>query len=146
MIETNIKSDLMKNIALLLILAGCLFNSSCKKESQSEPFKLLTGPVWLSDSLLANGVDAGGPAGILFNFKGEAKFNQDGTGYFGIYTGTWRFAFNETQIIITADSLALPITTQIAELTSNSLKIKTSYPNLLNPAAPILIRMTFKPK
>ena len=136
----------MKNLALLLIFAGCLFSSSCKKDSQSEPFKLLTGPVWVSDSLLANGVDAGGPAGILFNFKGEAKFNQDGTGYFGVYTGTWRFAFNETQIIITADSLALPLTTQIAELTSNSLKIKTSYPNLLNPAAPILIRMTFKPK
>jgi hypothetical protein len=136
----------MKNLALLLILAGCLFYSSCKKDSQSEQFKLLTGPVWLSDSLLANGVDAGGPAGILFNFKGEAKFNQDGTGYFGAYTGTWRFAFNETQIIITADSLALPLTTQIAELTSRSLKIKTSYPNLLNPAAPLLIRMTFKPK
>lgn len=136
----------MKNLALFLVFAAILFSSSCKKNSQSEPFKLLTGPVWLSDSLLANGVDAGGPAGILFNFKGEAKFNQDGTGYFGVYTGTWRFAFNETQIIITADSLALPLTTQIAELTSNSLKIKTSYPNLLNPASPILIRMTFKPK
>jgi hypothetical protein len=136
----------MKNLALFLVFAAILFSSSCKKNSQSEPFKLLTGPVWLSDSLLANGVDAGGPAGILFNFKGEAKFNQDGTGYFGAYTGTWRFAFNETQIIITADSLALPLTTQIAELTSRSLKIKTSYPNLLNPAAPLLIRMTFKPK
>ena len=136
----------MKNLALLLILAGCLFYSSCKKDSQSEQFKLLTGPVWLSDSLLANGVDAGGPAGILFNFKGQAKFNQDGTGYFGAYTGTWRFAFNETQIIITADSLALPLTTQIAELTSKSLKITTGYPNLLNPTAPLLIRMTFKAK
>lgn len=136
----------MKNLALLLILAGCLFNSSCKKDSQSDPFKLLTDPVWLSDSLLANGVDAGGPAGILFNFKGEAKFNQDGTGYFGVYTGTWRFAFNETQIIIIADALTLPLTTQIAELTSKSLKITTSYPNLLNPTVPIRIRMTFKAK
>lgn len=136
----------MKNLALLLILAGCLFNSSCKKDSQSDPFKLLTDPVWLSDSLLANGVDAGGPAGILFNFKGEAKFNQDGTGYFGVYTGTWRFAFNETQIIIIADAPTLQLTTQIAELTSKSLKITTSYPNLLNPTVPIRIRMTFKAK
>lgn len=136
----------MKNLALLLILAGCLFNSSCKKDSQSDPFKLLTDPVWLSDSLLANGVDAGGPAGILFNFKGEAKFNQDGTGYFGVYTGTWRFAFKETQIIIIADAPTLQLTTQIAELTSKSLKITTSYPNLLNPTVPIRIRMTFKAK
>ena len=136
----------MKKLALLLTVAGCLFCASCKKDTQSERFKLLTGPVWVSDSLLANGVDAGGPAGILFNFKGEAKFNPDGSGHFGVYTGTWKFAYNETQIIITADSLALPLTTQIAELTSTSLKIKTSYPNLLNPASPLLIRMTFKPK
>jgi hypothetical protein len=136
----------MKNLALLLIVAGCVYAFSCKKDSQSESFKLLTGPVWTSDSLLANGVDASGPSGMLVNFKGEAKFNQDGTGYFGIYKGTWRFAFNETQIIITADSLALPITTKIAELTSKSLKVTTSYPNLINPAAPLLIRMTFKAK
>lgn len=136
----------MKNFALLLIIAGVLYSSSCKKDSQSESFKLLTGPIWVSDSLLANGVDASGPAGILFNFKGDAKFNQDGTGYFGIYQGTWRFAFNETEIIITPDALDLPLTTKIAELTSKSLKITTSYPNLLNPAAPLKIRMTFKAK
>lgn len=136
----------MKNLALLLIVAGCLFSSSCKKDSQSQPFKLLTGHVWASDSLLANGVDASGPDGMLKNFKGDAKFNQDGTGYFGVYIGTWRFAYNETQIIISADSLPLPLTTKIAELTSISLKVTTSYPNLLNPAAPTFIRMTFKPK
>jgi hypothetical protein len=134
----------MKNLALLLIVAGCIYASSCKKNSQSEPFKLLTGPVWTSDSLLANGIDASGPAGMLKNFKGEAKFNQDGTGYFGLYTGTWRFAYNDTQIIITTDSLPLPLTTKIAELTKLSLKVTTSYPNVLNPAAPTLIRMTFK--
>jgi hypothetical protein len=136
----------MKNLALFLIVAGCLFSSSCKKDSQSQTFKLLTGPVWASDSLLANGADASGADGMLKNFKGDAKFNKDGTGSFGIYTGTWRFAYNETQIIISADSLSLPLTTKIAELTSISLKITTSYANLLNPAAPILIRMTFKPK
>jgi hypothetical protein len=136
----------MKNLALLLAFAGCLISFSCKKNTQSEPFKLLTGPVWVSDSLLANGVDASGSGGMLVNFKGNAKFNQDGTGYFGIYTGTWRFAYNETQIVILADSLSFPLTTKIAELTSISLKITTSYPNVLNPATPINIRMTFKVK
>jgi hypothetical protein len=136
----------MKNLALLLIISGCFIISSCKKDSQSETFKLLTGPIWASDSLLANGVDASGPEGMLKNFKGEAKFNEDGTGYFGIYTGTWSFSFNETQIKITTDSLDFPLTTEIAELTKISLKITTSYPNLLNPAAPTSIRMTFKAK
>ncbi|MCX6254255.1 MAG: hypothetical protein NTV31_07230 [Bacteroidia bacterium] len=136
----------MKNLALLLIISGCFIIFSCKKDSQSEPFKLLTGPIWASDSLLANGVDASGPAGMLKNFKGDAKFNEDGTGYFGIYTGTWSFSFNETQIKITTDSLDFPLTTEIAELTKISLKITTSYPNLLNPATPTSIRMTFKAK
>ena len=136
----------MKNLALSLIIAGCICSSSCKKDSQSESFKNLTGPAWASDSLLANGVDASGPSGMLKNFKGEAKFNQDGTGHFGVYTGTWKFAYNETQIIIASDSLPVPLTTKIAELTKISLKITTSYPNLLDPAAPTRIRMTFKAK
>lgn len=83
---------------------------------------------------------------MLADFNGEVKFNEDGTGNFGIYSGTWRFAYNETQIVITTDALQLPLTTKIAELTKTSLKITTSYPNLLNPSAPINIRMTFKAK
>jgi hypothetical protein len=136
----------MKNIALLLILSGCFYFSSCRKDTKSEPFKLLTGPTWVSDSLLANKVDASGPSGMLKNFKGEVKFNEDGTGNFGVYTGTWRFAFNETQIVITTDSLPVPLTTQIAELTTLSLKITTTYPNPLIPTVPVNIRMTFKAK
>jgi hypothetical protein len=137
----------MKNLVLLLIISGCFFISSCNKDSPSEPFKLLTSPIWVSDSLLANGVDASFPPdGMLRNFKGEAKFNKDLTGNFGIYTGTWSFAYNETQLKITTDSLDFPLTTEIAELTKTSLKITTSYPNLLNPAAPTNIRMTFKSK
>jgi hypothetical protein len=132
----------MKNLALLLIISGCFFISSCKKSSHSESFNLLTGPIWVSDSLLANGVDASGPTGMLFNFKGEVKFNEDGTGYFGAYTGTWRFAYNETQIVITTESLTVPLTTQIVELTNLSLKITTSYPTV----PPTNIRMTFKAK
>ena len=136
----------MKNLALLLIVSACIYFTSCKKESDSAYFKFLTGPVWVSDSLLANKVDASGPTGLLKNFKGEAKFNTDGTGNFGIYKGTWRFAYDETQIVITADSLAIPLTTKIAELTAISLKVTTSYPNLINPSAPTNIRMTFKAK
>ena len=136
----------MKNIAVLIVVTGCLLIASCKEEGQSESFKLLTNPVWVSDSLLANGIDAGGVGGMLENFKGEAKFNEDMTGYFGAYTGTWRFAFDETQIVITTASLPIPLTTKIAELTKTSLKVTTSYPNPLNPTTPINIRMTFKAK
>ena len=132
----------MKNLALLLIISGCFFISSCKKNSQSEPSKLLTGHIWTSDSLLANGLDASGPGGILENFKGEIKFNDYGTGYFGIYTGTWRFAYNETQIVIKTDLLPIPLTTKIAELTKVSLKVTTSFPTI----PPTNIRMTFKAK
>lgn len=136
----------MKNLALLLIVSACLYFASCKKDSQSEAFNLLTGSLWASDSLLANKVDASGPTGLLKNFKGEAKFNTDGTGYFGKYTGTWRFSYGETQLVITSDSLPVPLTTKIAELTKISLKVTTSYPNLANPSAPINLRMTFKAK
>lgn len=136
----------MKNIFLFLTISCCFYLASCNKDSESETSKFLTGPVWLSDSLLANGVDASGPTGMLKNFKGEAKFNTDGTGYFGSYIGTWRFAFNETQIVISSDSLPIPVTTVIAELTAASLKVTTSYPNPANPALAAKIRMTFKAK
>ena len=136
----------MKNIAVLMVVTGCLLITACKKESQSESFKLLTTPVWVSDSLLANGADASGPGRMLENFKGDAKFNEDVYRIFWFYTGTWRFAYDETQIVITSDSLPIPLTTIIAELTKTSLKVTTSYPNLLNPSTPINIRMTFKAK
>ena len=134
----------MKNLALLLIISGCFLISSCKKDSHSEPFNFLTGPVWTTDSLLANGIDASGPDGMLKIFKGEFKFNEDGTGYFGIYTGTWRFAYNETNIVIETDSLPFPVTTKIAELTKISLKVTTIYPDPLG--VPTNLRMTFKAK
>jgi len=134
----------MKNLALLLIISGCFYFSSCKKDSHSEPFNFLTGPIWASDSLLANKVDASGPDGMLKIFKGEFKFNEDGSGYFGIYTGNWRFAYNETQIVIETDSLPFPVTTKIAELTKISLKVTTIYPDKLG--VPTNIRMTFKAK
>jgi hypothetical protein len=136
----------MKNLVLLLIISGCFCSVSCKKDSQSEAFKLLTTPIWVSDSLLVNGKDASGSGGMLELFKGDAKFNEDGTGYFGTYEGTWRFAGNETQIVITSPLLPITLSTVIAELTSSSLKVTTSYPNLVNPLDPTKIRMTFKAK
>ncbi len=132
----------MKKLTLFIFVAGLFFISSCTKNSQSDRSKLLTGPVWVSDSLLANGIDASGPGGLLEAFKGEAKFNEDGTGYFGKYTGTWRFAFNETQIVIMSDSLPIPLTTKIAELTASSLKVTTTFTVIV----PIPLRMTFKAK
>ncbi len=134
----------MKNLLILLVTLSSLILFTCKKDEASERFKLLTGPVWASDSLLADGIDASGPGEVLEKFKGEAKFNKDGSGIFGNYTGTWKFAYDETEIIISSDSLQIPITTQIAELTSTSLKITTGYPDIHNPGHSIKIRMTFK--
>jgi len=134
----------MKNVALFLVICCCFQIFSCSKETDSETFKLLTGPVWASDSLLVNGVDASGPGGLLENFKGDVKFNDDHSGTFGSFTGRWRFAFNETQIVITSDSLPLPISAVIAELNEISLKITTNFQ--VPPYGNLNIRMTFNAK
>jgi hypothetical protein len=136
----------MKNIVYSLIILSGLIFYNCAKEQPSERFKLLTAPTWVSDSLLANGADASGPGGILEKFKGEVKFNKDGTGVFGIYTGNWQLIYDDTEINISTDSLPLPINAKIVELTTASLKITTAYPNVINPGDPIKIRMTFNPK
>lgn len=136
----------MKNLVMLLIISGCFVVFSCG-EKESDRFKLLTDPIWVTDSLLANGIDATG--GILNKFKGEAKFNKDGTGTFGTYKGEWDFNVDETKLIITSDSLPLPVNTDILELTNTSLKLKTLFPDPkdpFNPASIINIRMTFKAK
>lgn len=137
---------MMKNILLFLTIAGFFWFASCEKDKESDNFKNLTGRTWLSDSLLVNGVDASGIGGLLEDFKGDVKFNEDGTGTFGNYTGEWLFGLNETQLIISSDSLPLPITANIKELTSTSLKITTNFPNPLVPGSTLNIRMTFKPK
>ena len=137
------KTHIMKSLALILIISGLLAVFGCKKDKESERFKLLTTPTWTTDSLLANGVDASGPGQLLEKFKGNAKFNKDGTGYFGVYPGTWRFNSTETQLIIETDSLAIPVITDIVELTNASLKVTTLFVILQNTYN---IRMTFKPK
>jgi len=136
----------MRNILMLLIISGLFIAYGCEKDKRSERFKLLTGQTWTTDSLLANGADASGTGGLLEKFKGDADFREDGTGNFGVYTGTWRFNVEETQLTIVTDSMPLPIIANIKELTSISLKITTVVPNPLDQMNPFNIRMTFKPK
>ena len=136
----------MKRLAYILLATLFVVVFACKKDEKSERFKLLTGPTWASDSLLANGTDASGPGGILVKFKGEAIFKEDGTGSFGGYSGQWRFNVDETELTITTDSLPLPIISKIKELTKASLKITTTVSLPAAPTVPINIRMTFKSK
>jgi hypothetical protein len=136
----------MKKSLFTLFIIAVILLYACNTEEESERFRLLTAVTWGSDSLLAEGVDAGGPGQILEKFKGDAKFNKDGTGQFGLYTGTWRFSYGEANLVIDSDSLQVPLTAVLAELTAISLKITTIYPNLLNPSNPVDIRMTFKAK
>jgi hypothetical protein len=136
----------MKKIALIIITVALWALWACNKDTESEKFRLLTAHIWTSDSLLAEGIDASGPGQILEKFKGDAKFNKDYKGYFGKYTGTWKFAYDETNIVIDSDSLQVAITTNIVLLNEVSLKVTTAYPNVLNPSNPLDIRMTFKTK
>jgi hypothetical protein len=65
---------------------------------------------------------------MLELFKGEARFKEDGTGTFGNFSGTWRFAQNETQLVIQSDTLPLPLSSIIHLLTEEELKVSTSFP------------------
>ena len=133
----------LKAIILTLIVIMICF--ACKKDEQSERFKLLTSHVWVSDSLLVDGEDASGPGGTLEKFVGDAEFKVDGTGYFGQYEGTWYFSNSETDITITSNSLAFPLTSRIVELTQSDFKITTSFPSGI-PGVNLAIRITFKAK
>lgn len=132
----------MKRILFLLLISAFVAVTACNKDKTSSRFDLLTAHTWTSDSLLADGVDASGTGQMLENFKGEAKFNKDGTGAFGQYTGTWMFVDSETNLVISSPSLPFSLTTHIVELKSTSLKVTFTYP--VQP--PVKIRMTFRPK
>lgn len=134
----------MKFKGIVFLLAVLVLSFGCKKEDEETPFELLTGPVWVSDSLLVNGEDASGPGGLLEGFQGNAKFNTDGTGTFGTFSGTWRFASSETQLVITTADLPLPLQANIIELTKTDLKLETIFPDPENAQQTILIRLTFK--
>jgi hypothetical protein len=135
----------MKNLLVFVTITCCFFIFSCK-EKESERFGFLTDPIWVADSLIANGVNAGGPGGVLAKFLGDAKFEKDGTGYFGEYTGTWRFNIDETELVISSDSIPIPVVADIKELTSVSLKLTTIMPNPKDLTKTYNIRMTFKAK
>jgi hypothetical protein len=133
----------MKKLLLLLFTAVAII-SSCK-EKESDRFIFLTGTVWTPVSLMADGVDASET--LLVNFKGDARFNKDGTGTFGTYTGTWYFNDSETQIVLSTETLVIPITANIVELTKTSLKLQMLIPNPENlTGPPINIEMTFTAK
>lgn len=137
----------MKPLSMIVLSLLSLNIISCgNDEEKSERFNLLTGVVWQSDSLLINGMDASGPGQQLEQFKGEAVFRADGTGSFGNYTGTWRFAQNETELVISSPALPLPLVTRIETLSSVSLKVTAAFPNPLDPQNPLMLRLTFKPK
>lgn len=132
----------MKRPLILFMVVMTIIALSCNKEKVSDRFTLLTSHTWTSDSLLANGVDASDPGEMLALFKGDADFNEDGTGTFGQYTGTWMFTDNESNVAITSPDLPFALTTHIVELTRTSLKVTFSFPGV----TPTSIRMTFKPK
>lgn len=121
----------------LLILFACT-----KEEEKSERFILLTSHIWESDSLLIDGLDAGGPGQMLEKFAGDAEFYEDGTGYFGQYQGDWSFTNYEEGIIIISDSLLLPLTANIVELTAASFKITTNFPTAI-PDQVLDVKITF---
>lgn len=132
----------MKKVMLLLLPAMVIMAASCGKEKQSERFELLTAHPWTSDSLLAGGVDASGTGQMLEKFRGDVTFNEDGTGSFGQYSGTWMFADNETSLSIASPDLPFPLTTHIVELKATSLKVTFTWPGV----TPVNVRMTFRPK
>jgi hypothetical protein len=137
----------MKHIVFILtsfFLIPLFF--SCNKEESSSRMELLTAHIWVADSLLVNGEDDSGEGGFLEDFKGDTKFNEDGSGYLGTHVGTWQFASKETQIIITSESLPIPITTKIEELSEVSLKLTTSFIVSVDPPVVYNIRLTYKPK
>jgi len=123
----------MRNIIGLSLITAYLLLSGCNKDDESERFKLLTTPVWTSESILANGVEPAGSWIFLKQFSGDAKFNKDGTGSFGSYTGEWKFNAAETEITIITTAVSLPIITDIVN-------------NPLNPLESADVSMTFKAK
>lgn len=138
----TLKTSDMKNLILLLTITLFAGIIACTKDTKSEKFKLLTTPIWQSDSLLINGIDASIAGGLLEDFKGNIKFKSDYSGTFGKYSGTWSFVANESAIMIASDSLQFPITAIIDVLTQTDLKLKTSY--TIPGTGTISIRMTFK--
>ncbi len=131
-----------------IVLAGVILFACSKDDDNGEatPFDLLTAHTWVSDSLLADGEDAGGEGQLLHNFNGDVQFRADGTGNFGEYTGSWSLSDDNQEITINTNELPIPIVAAIVELNELSLKITTAFPDMNNPGVIIDIRMTFRKK
>ncbi len=141
-----LSQTMKRHVLILVTVSCCLILSSCSKDKESERFKFLTTPTWTTEQLLVNGVSADGPGELLEGFKGDAKFNKDGTGSFGSYTGTWSFSSDESQLIITTPDLPIPVITNITSLTASRLEVTTVFPNQADPPNPFNITMVFRAK
>lgn len=135
----------LKSAVLIPFILLIIFACNKKDDEKSERFVLLTSHAWKSDSLLADGVEAGDEGQLLYPFSGEARFKEDGTGYVGRYPGTWSFNPDETQIIIVSDSLPSVATAVIDELTETSLKLVSLFITNTEPSQLVQIRLTYKP-
>jgi hypothetical protein len=131
--------------ALLVSAVICLLITACSKDEKSERFRLLTTPVWSSESFDASGPDTTGIGILVKQLKGDAKFKEDGTGSFGNFTGQWKFLSDETQIQILTQILP-PIITDIIQLTAQTLKLSATVTIITHPQDPIDLVMTFKAK
>ncbi len=136
----------MKNLALILIISGLLAVFGCKKDKESERFILLTTPIWTTESIVATGADTTGVGVIIKQLTGDAKFKEDGTGYFGQFTGQWRFNTDETEITIITASLPVPINADIILLTTQSLKLTIDVTLQSHPQDLVNLLLTFKAK
>ncbi|MDX9928755.1 MAG: hypothetical protein RBS37_02775 [Bacteroidales bacterium] len=132
-------------VSVVLVLLVTVF-TGCSKDDETERFKLLTGITWESDELLVDGEDESGTGQLLAFLVGDAKFNKDGSGTFGLYEGTWYFTNNETQITIFTPSLGVPLTTTIVELTNQKFRISTLFPIKGDQENPNLIEISFRAK
>ncbi len=132
----------------MMLLAGAVIFACTEKEDEIvlTPYELLTGHVWVSDSLLADGEDASGEGEMLEKFNGPAEFRTDGTGTFGEYTGTWTLSDDNKELTIITQELPMQILALVVELNQTSLKVTTAFPDFANPGETIAIRLTFKPQ
>jgi hypothetical protein len=136
----------MKTLGYAFMIFALLAVFSCeeKEEEVSEVFTMLTAHPWASDSLLIDGQDASGPGGLLEKFKGDMVLNEDGTGLFGGYTGTWKLSANEKELTLNTEALPTVLNPKIEELTNSSLKITTGFP--VSAEVELKVRLTFKAK
>lgn len=144
--EKHLTVITMKKEIVLFCLTVCLLVFACSKEEKSERFELLTTPVWTTESIVATGADTTGVGVLVKMLKGDAKFNEDGTGTFGTFTGQWNFNSDETEITITTLSLPGSLVADIITLTAQSLKLSTDITLPTHQEDLINIQMSFNVK